>query len=77
MVWVDTAFNGGLVSPRDEIERLELQEYSSTPAILAVGNKWNFRHSRAIWSGLETSIAHRSLPKKVRIRCSDDAARRT
>ncbi len=35
--WIDTAFNGGLVLPRTEIERLELKEYSSTPAILADG----------------------------------------
>jgi clan AA aspartic protease len=38
-VWVDTAFNGGLVLPREEIERLGLQEYSSTPAILADGQQ--------------------------------------
>lgn len=25
-VWVDTAFNGGLVLPRSEIERLDLKE---------------------------------------------------
>ena len=37
LVWVDTAFNGGLVLPRHEIERLGLKEYSSTPAILADG----------------------------------------
>ncbi len=37
IVWVDTAFNGGLVLPRQEIERLKLKEYSSTPAILADG----------------------------------------
>jgi clan AA aspartic protease len=39
MVWVDTAFNGGLVLPRKEIDRLELKEYSSTPAILADGQQ--------------------------------------
>lgn len=39
MAWVDTAFNGGLVLPRDEIERLGLQEYSATPAILADGQQ--------------------------------------
>lgn len=39
MVWVDTAFNGGLVLPRNEIERLGLKEYSSTPAILADGQQ--------------------------------------
>ena len=38
-VWVDTAFNGGLVIPREEIDRLELKEYSSTPAILADGQQ--------------------------------------
>jgi clan AA aspartic protease len=36
-VWVDTAFNGGLVLPREVIERLGLKQYSSTPAILADG----------------------------------------
>lgn len=39
VVWVDTAFNGGLVLPRPEIERLGLKEYSSTPAILADGQQ--------------------------------------
>ena len=38
-VWVDTAFNGGLVLPRKVIDELELQEYSSTPAILADGQQ--------------------------------------
>ena len=37
VAWVDTAFNGGLVFPQSEIERLELEEYSSTQAILADG----------------------------------------
>lgn len=35
--WIDTAFNGGLVLPLDEIRRLRLKESSSTPAILADG----------------------------------------
>ncbi len=39
VVWVDTAFNGGLVLPRQEIERLGLKEYSSTPATLADGQQ--------------------------------------
>jgi len=39
LVWVDTAFNGGLVLPRHEIHRLGLKEYSSTPAILADGQQ--------------------------------------
>ena len=38
-VWVDTAFNGGLVIPRIEIERLGLREATSTRAILADGNE--------------------------------------
>ena len=37
IAWVDTAFNGGLVLPRGEIEILDLKEYSSTSAILADG----------------------------------------
>ncbi|APZ90926.1 clan AA aspartic protease [Fuerstiella marisgermanici] len=37
--WIDTAFNGGLVLPRHEIDRLGLKEYSSTPAILADGQE--------------------------------------
>jgi clan AA aspartic protease len=36
--WVDTAFNGGLVLPRQEIDRLGLKE-SSTSAILADGQQ--------------------------------------
>lgn len=36
-VWVDTAFNGGLVIPRDQIASLGLSKSSSTEAILANG----------------------------------------
>lgn len=39
LAWVDTAFNGGLVLPRQEIERLGLKEYSSASAILADGQQ--------------------------------------
>jgi clan AA aspartic protease len=43
VAWVDTAFNGGLVLPRQEIERLGerlgLTEASSTSAILADGKQ--------------------------------------
>ena len=39
LVWIDTAFNDGLVLPRHEIQRLGLREYSSTPAILADGQQ--------------------------------------
>ncbi|XZE20985.1 hypothetical protein SH449x_000877 [Pirellulaceae bacterium SH449] len=39
MVWVDTAFNGGLVLPRQVIDDLKLREYSSTSAILADGQQ--------------------------------------
>jgi predicted aspartyl protease len=37
-VWVDTAFNGGLVIPRSQIEHLGLKQGSTTQAILADGN---------------------------------------
>lgn len=37
-VWVDTAFNGGLVIPRPLIERLGLKQASTTQAILADGH---------------------------------------
>ena len=36
-VWIDTAFNGGLVIPRQQIETLRLKKASSTEAILADG----------------------------------------
>ena len=36
-VWIDTAFNGGLIVPREIIRRLGLKEASSTDAILADG----------------------------------------
>lgn len=36
-VWIDTAFNGGLVIPRPHIERLGLKQASSTRATLADG----------------------------------------
>ena len=38
-VWVDTAFNGGLVIPLDKIETPGLREATSTRAILADGNQ--------------------------------------
>jgi clan AA aspartic protease len=38
-VWIDTAFNGGLVLSRQAIEKLGLKEYSSTTAILADGQQ--------------------------------------
>jgi clan AA aspartic protease len=37
VVWVDTAFNGDLVLPYQEIERLQLPQASSARAILADG----------------------------------------
>lgn len=36
-VWIDTAFNGGLVIPRSQIESLGLVKQSSAEAILADG----------------------------------------
>ncbi|MBU4273471.1 MAG: hypothetical protein KKE86_08315 [Planctomycetes bacterium] len=36
-VWIDTAFNGGLVIPRQYIERLGLKQASTTRATLADG----------------------------------------
>jgi len=36
-VWIDTAFNGGLVIPRQDVERLGLKQASTTQAILADG----------------------------------------
>ena len=36
--WIDTAFNGSLVIPRPLIERLGLQQASTTQAILADGH---------------------------------------
>ena len=35
--WIDTAFNGGLVIPRQHIERMRLKQASTTQAILADG----------------------------------------
>jgi len=37
-VWIDTAFNGGLVIPRPQIERLGLTQASTTQAVLADGS---------------------------------------
>ena len=36
-VWIDTAFNGGLVIPRRQIEQLGLAQASTTQAVLADG----------------------------------------
>lgn len=38
-VWIDTAFNGGLVIPLDQIEALGLIKESSAEAILADGSR--------------------------------------
>ncbi len=37
-VWIDTAFNGCLVIPRSQIERLGLKQASTTLAVLADGH---------------------------------------
>lgn len=37
LVWIDTAFNGGLVIPRKRIADLELEKQSSAEAVLADG----------------------------------------
>jgi clan AA aspartic protease len=37
LVWIDTAFNGGLVIPNTQIEALGLKKASSVEAILADG----------------------------------------
>ena len=37
-VWIDTAFNGGLVIPRHLIETLGLKKSSTTQAVLADGS---------------------------------------
>jgi predicted aspartyl protease len=36
--WIDTAFNGGLVMPRQHVERLGLKQASTTQAVLADGH---------------------------------------
>lgn len=36
--WIDTAFDGQLVMPKSEIERLELSVLADTDAILADGS---------------------------------------
>ncbi len=38
VVWIDTAFNGGLVIPRKQIAGLRLMKQSSAEAILADGH---------------------------------------
>jgi predicted aspartyl protease len=38
LVWIDTAFNGGIAIPRRQIDELSLIERSSAEAILADGN---------------------------------------
>ena len=37
VVWIDTAFNGGLVIPRPKVAELEMVQQSSAEAILADG----------------------------------------
>ncbi len=37
-IWIDTAFNGGLVIPKSQIEEIGLQKESSAEAILADGH---------------------------------------
>jgi predicted aspartyl protease len=36
--WIDTAFNGGLVIPHQRVERLGLEQVSTTQAILVDGH---------------------------------------
>ena len=38
LVWIDTAFNGGIAIPRGQIAELGLSERSSAAAVLADGN---------------------------------------
>jgi clan AA aspartic protease len=38
LVWIDTAFNGGMAIPRTQIAELGLSERSSAEAVLADGN---------------------------------------
>ena len=59
-VWIDTAFNGGLVIPRPQIEELGLVLESSAEAILADGQSFELETHRCYldWFGAtyETQI---------------------
>ena len=57
-VWIDTAFNGGLVMPRRHIERLGLKQASTTQAILADGRSVDLETftCRLEWFGDERRI---------------------
>jgi predicted aspartyl protease len=68
VAWIDTAFNGGLVLPRPEIDRLGLKESSSTSAILADGQQVELPTSRAIWTGSARNTARRSSPTMAHVR---------
>ncbi len=58
-VWIDTAFNGSLVVPRDAIERLGLRATSTTEAILADGTTIELEtfclQTGMVWLGLPYS----------------------
>ena len=69
LVWVDTAFNGGLVLPRQEIRRLGLKEYSSTPAILADGQQVELPTYTCYLDWFGASIGPKSSPTKEHTPC--------
>jgi len=50
-VWIDTAFNGCLVIPRPQIERLGLKQASTTQAILADGQLVDLETFTCFWIG--------------------------
>lgn len=61
VVWIDTAFNGGLVIPKRQIEDLGLVQESATEAILANGQSVELEMYQCFidWFGMtyETQVA--------------------
>mgnify|MGYP007073314259 CR=1 FL=1 len=59
-IWIDTAFNGGLVIPRDQIQSLGLAQESTAEAVLADGSMVELETYRCVfdWFGTihETQI---------------------
>ena len=64
-VWIDTAFNGGLVIPRQSIEQLGLKQRSTTAATLHQIGFAAVRSLQLLPGALVGQSARRQLPQFV------------
>jgi hypothetical protein len=69
MVWIDTAFNGGLAIPRKQVSDLGLVKESSAEAILVDGRSAELETFACLSTGSATATRRRSPPAKASIHC--------